>query len=194
MVFLLVLAGSLLSVPTALAAPKVIVPPGNSGIDQYFETVPGVGGSSGVHHHNAGHNTAVGSSTRQALRKLGANGRGAAAVADATAPTLVPKRSGGTSAAAGASHTNPTAPLPSSSGSGKHSGGKGKGSFSHRSSSHEPAVAAPSGSSGSPVGELVRAVTAGTNGEGMGALQPIILAVVVLAAAAYVWHRRRRSA
>lgn len=195
---------SLLVAALAWAAPAqagshAIVPPGNSGIDQYFETVPGVGGGVGVQHHKPTHNSSVSSHTRQTLSQLGANGTGAAAAADATTPTLVSQASSTGASGSGASSSSSSSPTTQGGGSGSGGGSassssSGGGSGSQQSPGTTPHQTSAAGSSGSPFGSLVSAVTSGTSGEGMGALQPIILLVAVLGGAGYLWHRRRRSA
>jgi hypothetical protein len=88
------LALTLLALAAPAAAQGQIVPPGNSGVDQYQESVPGVGGNrpSGPNGGSAaGTGAASGQSrispkTAQSLDKLGPDGKGTAAVAAATAP------------------------------------------------------------------------------------------------------------
>jgi hypothetical protein len=105
LVALLLLA---LSVPTGVAAQ--VVPPGNSGIDQYQESLPGAGGDrpTGPTGSAKGNVTETGSasesgglgephvspSTAQRLNKLGPDGRATAAVAAATAPRKAQGSSG----------------------------------------------------------------------------------------------------
>jgi hypothetical protein len=105
-----------LAMPTVAAAQAV--PPGNSGLDQYQESIPGAGGDrpTGPNGSGTGSATGVGSasgagsasgtgaalgrsrvspSTTKSLDKLGPDGKATAAVAAATAPG--PSRgSGGT--------------------------------------------------------------------------------------------------
>jgi hypothetical protein len=106
------LAGSLIcSIVLATAAvagaatQQTLAPPGNSGVDQYFETVPGAGGNVGVRPpppppaptptststSTAGPGTPGRGSGGQAQTthaRFGADGRAAAAVAAATRPSV----------------------------------------------------------------------------------------------------------
>ena len=108
-VALLVLA---LAMPAAAVAQDV--PPGNSGIDQYQESVPGVGGNkptggsgSGTAGTDATAGTAgtasgsgvtrISPSTVRKLDKQGADGKATAAAAAATAPAPTPARDLGSS-------------------------------------------------------------------------------------------------
>jgi hypothetical protein len=154
------------------AAVRTIAPPGNSGVSQYQEDVPtakgnrpsntitpgttngpgpssGSGSSSGAGSSSSG--GSLSSSTLRALDRQGSAGRGAAALAQATAPGQ-----GGAS--------RPT--------------GIGR-------DSQEPGS--------SPASSLVKALTGSSNGGGLGALLPIILAVTLVAATALALLRRRRT-
>jgi hypothetical protein len=82
------LVGFALAFPPTALAQQTIAPPGKSGADQYFETIPsakgnvappGGGGS-------AGGSGGSGSSGIRSLARLGKDGRSAAALAAATAP------------------------------------------------------------------------------------------------------------
>jgi hypothetical protein len=77
------------------ATRQTLAPPGNSGVDQYFETVPGAGGNVGVRPLPASAPTSAAGSgapgraasgQARALARFGADGRAAAAVAAATRP------------------------------------------------------------------------------------------------------------
>lgn len=91
----LVLVLSLLPAPAAARASKAtIAPPGQSAIDQYLETVPGAGGSSGAGTKPkltdpsvaARAEKAVPAATLRRLSHAGADGKAAAALAAAGAP------------------------------------------------------------------------------------------------------------
>ena len=97
-----------LTLPAAASAQTV--PPGNSGVDQYQESIPGVGGDRPTGPHGSGMGNASGAesasgagsasgtdaasrgsrispSTAKSLDKLGPDGKATAAVAAATAPS-----------------------------------------------------------------------------------------------------------
>jgi hypothetical protein len=78
---LAVLAGLCALAPAGAFAQGTVAPPGNSGIDEYLETVPGAGGN---HRPGTGHG-ALSPAAKKALDSLGANGRAAAAAGEATA-------------------------------------------------------------------------------------------------------------
>src|SRR3954454_1404545 len=88
LVVVLVCLGALM--PAAAAGQGSVAPPGNSGIDEYLETVPAAGGN---HRPGAGHG-ALSPAAKKALDALGANGRAAAAASDATAPVQAKGGSG----------------------------------------------------------------------------------------------------
>jgi len=73
-----------------LAAPasaqKQIAPPGNGGVDEYLETVPGAGGNRPVDPNGRPNRGGLTPSARRKLAALGKDGRAAAALAVASAP------------------------------------------------------------------------------------------------------------
>jgi len=81
----------LLAVPTtAIAqAPETNAPPGNSAVDEYFETVPGATGdrSSGAAGGPAGSGGGLSPAERARLERLGPDGKALADVIEATSPT-----------------------------------------------------------------------------------------------------------
>lgn len=143
----------------------VVVPPGNSGANQYVEVLPTAGGGrpSGTIHSggSGGGSGGLSPGTQQALARGGSDGLGAAALAHATAPTGQAARSG----------------------SGRHHGAS-NGSGANTSNS------ARSTGSVSPITTLVRAMTGSTHG-GIGLLLPVILVVLALGGGALALRRRR---
>jgi hypothetical protein len=92
-----------LAVP-ATATAQQVVPPGNSGVDQYKESIPGVGGNrpagpdgEGASGGSGGSGSTSGTGARgkatisprtaQSLEKLGPDGQAAGALAEATDPS-----------------------------------------------------------------------------------------------------------
>lgn len=69
-------------------AQQTVAPPGNSGVDQYFETLPAAGGNVGVHPPApvSPPSGAGGGAASAGLARLGRDGRAAAALAAATRP------------------------------------------------------------------------------------------------------------
>ena len=87
-----VLAALVFAAP-ALAQDEVIAPPGNSGVEEYLEVVPGAGGdkpASGGKSGSASAPTpaeALGADNAKALEAMGSDGKAAAAAAAAGSPT-----------------------------------------------------------------------------------------------------------
>jgi hypothetical protein len=177
--------GSLLVLPaTALAGNggHHSVPPGNSGLDQYTENIPGAGGNhptgGGGSHHPGGGGGGSGSSVTpgvaHTLDSQGPAGQGAASLAAATAPDVggnAPAghggKSGGSANAKGGSGTTA---------SGAASGGN----------------AAPGGS-GSGVDAIAAELTGSGVDNGMGIFLPIILGAALIGALGLVALRLRRG-
>lgn len=162
----------------ALASPGAAIaascaPPGNSGVDQYFETVPGAGcngsaGGSGGGGHG-GHGSGLSPSTSRQLASQGPAGRAVAQLVASTGPGA------GTSSANG----------------GSSAGGAGRG----KPGSSAVGTAVPSGRGSDPVSALLRPLVHGTGSGGTGLLLPLILLAALaaaLGAAGWGVVRRRR--
>jgi hypothetical protein len=194
--------GSLLAFPaTALAGHggHHNVPPGNSGLDQYTENIPGAGGNhptgggGGSHHQGGGgggNGSSVSPGVTSTLNSQGPAGQGAASLATATAPDV-----------GGPAHHGGTAQAPQ--------GGKGGGSANATGNANTHAKGANAGTSGgaahsgnaasgnSGSGSGVDAIAAELTGagvdNGMGVFLPIILGVALVGALALVALRLRRG-
>lgn len=183
-----VLAAFLLASPAAAkTCTKRVAPPGHAGSTQYFETVPtscgnapppsGSSTSGGPINH-----LGQGKAGLHALSRLGSNGKAAASLAAATAPTSAPP-SGATT--------------PSSGSVSKPSGGRGSGKSlgSGQGALSGSGQGTPSGSGlpwtgGSTSGALGNALT-GSDG-GLGILLPILMGLALIAAIALGLIRARR--
>ena len=196
--------GSLLAFPaTALAGHggHHSVPPGNSGLDQYTENIPGAGGNhptggGGSHHQGGGgggNGSAVSPGVTNTLNSQGAAGQGAASLATATAPDVGgPAQHGGNAQATQGGNTQ---------------GGKGGGSANATGNANANAKGgngataggaahsgnAASGNSGSGVDAIAAELTGSGVDNGMGIFLPIILGVALVGALALVALRLRRG-
>jgi hypothetical protein len=162
------------------------VPPGNSGIDQYTESIPGAGGNhptSGGHGGGGGNPSAVSPSVIRTLNSQGPAGRGAARLATATAPNL---RGTGADSTGGAGRN---ASAGNGGGSGAASGGN-VGSERGTSGGNDASGSAGSGSGARAIGAELTGSGADT---GMGIWLPIILGSTLAAALAFTVLRWRRE-
>jgi hypothetical protein len=175
--------------------PSTTVPPGNSEIDQYVESIPGAcgnekpsngGGSSGGSGGSGASGGSGGSSgsgggavpaaTAAELASLGEDGLAAAALAEATSPSESGGGEDGSSGVSGAS--------------GSDGGAAGaKGSNAQTSVDPESLEAAASGG-GSVLGALADTLTGGS-GEGGGAVLPVTLLAVLVGGLGFYFLRRR---
>jgi hypothetical protein len=172
--------GLLLALALPASAPaknRTYAPPGNSGVNQYVESVPTAGGKKPANSVHAGggsggggggSSSSIPASTQQQFARQGAAGRAAIALAQATAP------SGGSASARTGRH-----------GSGRSGNGATTGSAS-------PGTAPRTAAGFSPVSSLLKTFTGSTAG-GLGALLPIILVVSAVGAMAMAIFRRRRE-
>jgi hypothetical protein len=163
---------------TPAAGATKIAPPGNSGVSQYVENVPGAQGNVPtltIHPHPAGAagpaNGAVAATTRQALAGQGVDGARAVALANAAAPPGVH----------GVNRRH-------RSGAGATSGGQGPGGGVGAAGGSTPV----SGSVASPTSAVLKAVT-GSATHGLGALLPGILVASAIGAGLLAALRRRRA-
>ncbi|MGN6372918.1 MAG: hypothetical protein ACTHM1_07990 [Solirubrobacteraceae bacterium] len=90
-----------LSFAAPASASKVIAPPGNAGVGQYVEVVPGAGGSTPVGAH-ANHGPVLTSAQRQRLEASGGSGKALAAFVQRTG---VARSKASSAASSGGSHT-----------------------------------------------------------------------------------------
>lgn len=155
-----------LAVPQSADASRVIAPPGNSGVSQYVEVVPGAGGSTPVGSHPA-HGPVLTPAQRERLEAAGRSGK---ALASFVQQTGVANGKGSSASSASRAH-----------GQGRHGkagGGAGSGS-----------------SSGGSGGSLAPAVPASSTkaATGLGWGLPAALGAIALAAAGIAVLRRRAS-
>lgn len=148
----------------------VLAPPGKSGADQYFETVPTSAG-------NAAPPAGGSASPGQSLAGIGQGGAGAR--------TLARLGADGQAAAGLAAATSPTPP--------GHAGANaGNGSGSRRTASSPSGASSQGSANGSATGGLVDTLT-GSDSGGIGLVLPLLMLVSLLGAIALGFGLRRRS-
>jgi len=163
---LITILGLLAAILVAAAGPAVahgttVVPPGNSGVNQYTETYPSSGGEA-TGGGGRSPSSALGGRNAHRLEALGPEGKAAASLAASTAPSRE---------VAGEDRHREVA------GRTEHGGPASDGG--------EPA---PAGSSG--LSEVLGRAT-GASGDGaLGPLLPVIVLASIAWAAAYAWRRR----
>jgi hypothetical protein len=172
----LVLLLALALAPASVAGAASVAPPGNSGVDEYQESVPSADGNRpSKDHPDGGSGGGLTAAQKRKLDKLGPDGQAAAALADSTAPGAAD--STGSGSGSGGSGTG-------GSGSGASGSSSGSGSGSGAASiDDDPRYAAPS------VADAFSRAAAGSGG--MGAALPALLVVTVLGGAAWLILRRR---
>jgi hypothetical protein len=164
----------------ATATAGSCAPPGNSGVDQYFETVPGAGcnqgpggGGNGGNGHNGGGGggSHLSPTTNHQLAAQGAAGRAVQRLVSSTAPASVTNNR---------ATNGPRAK--------HHTGAKNKSAVGAASASIPPAPGR------SLISALLHPILTGSASGGTGVFLPIFLAaIVVLAIGALVMRRRRVS-
>jgi hypothetical protein len=149
--------------PPALAQ-GTNAPPGNSGVDQYLETVPEAGGNRSATGREG--DRGLPARTVERLRAAGADGEAVANLVSSTGPTRAEREAGR---------------------QGKSRGGREGGNQSDPSGQHAsaPSRSVPRNIAASAVG--------GSGPGGMGVLLPVLLAASAIGAAALVLLRRRQQ-
>jgi hypothetical protein len=159
----------------ALAKNKIHAPPGNSGVEEYLEVVPGGGGNKPA--KSKGSNGALSGKARRALGAYGKDGQAAANLAAATADT----------SSGGRSRSGRRGATP----------GTGRGAKGDRAAKRLAALAAADKGSGSGDGgvlsSLERAASTVLGGAGLGVGLPILLLAVLAGAVVLGMRRRSRS-
>jgi hypothetical protein len=156
------LAALLVLAPSAIAS-KVLAPPGNAGVGQYVEVVPGAGGSTPVGAHSS-HGPVLSAAQRQRLEAAGGSGKALASFVQRT----------------GVAHPKGTS---SKSASGHSAGGQ----------SPNKAKGLPAASSRSLPAAVPDSATRSAGGGGLGWGLPAALAAIACAAAGIAVMRRRAA-
>jgi hypothetical protein len=155
-----------LGFPAGALASVNLAPPGNSGVDQYFETIPGTGGNQPAVGPGSGDS---GSLSAAASRQLSAQGWVGQAIARLVSPPAGP---GGAPAAARARHTSRPAASDNASVNGS---------------------AAVSGSGDDAVSGVLHPILTGSSSGGVGILLPLFLAATLAVVVASAVRRRRQD-
>jgi hypothetical protein len=162
---LLIAAVLVVALPASASAKlRPYIPPGNSGANEYVESVPTAGGDNSTRNviSSGDQGSALAPATQRALKRAGADGRAAAAIANATAPR--------------SRHQHRGVQVGAGGGGGTAGGGGGAGS---------------SASGASAVGGVLRSLVGLQGPGGLGGVLPAILIATVLAfGAGRVWRRR----
>jgi len=185
MKFTALLAASLaaLAIPGSAFAGSC-APPGNSGVDQYFETVPGAGCNQppGGHHH---HGKGLSPSTNRHLASQGGAGR--------AVQNLV-NSSGTAGISSGGGALPSTGGNPGAGGNGR-TGGSGHGASGGKNGAAGANPSAPTASGRSLVSAILHPILSGSNSGGLGIVLPLLLGgLLVLAVVGLLRRRRSRAA
>jgi hypothetical protein len=189
---------AVLALPASAAAhgrPQTIAPPGNSGVQQYEETIPTARGgqptssvrrgqlgrpTSSVHRGQGGPGASVGGAGSGAS----AGGSGIRSAISSSTQRALDSRGGGARAAASLNRT--TAPSRVHSATTGHRGDNGHARNGSRPDASDSAAASPASS-------LVHALTGAAASGGLGPILPIILIVALVAGSALAILRRKRT-
>jgi hypothetical protein len=181
LVLVMVLAAALMAPSAATAA--AVVPPGNSAVNQYTQTIPTSKGNKEVRQKGGGSpSKTLGNSATKKLQKQGEDGRSAAELAAAGTPA--------SAAAAGGSGSG------SGGGAIGNGGGSATGSSAAQGSSgidgSKAVAGADEGKSG--VGQVLGEVTGTSSSGDLGLLLPLAIIAACVWCAAYFWRHRRTAA
>jgi hypothetical protein len=174
---------AIFAVPSVASA-EYLIPPGNSAVNQYTESVPTSGGPRDINRGPKGGDRSpaevLGKDKAQRLESQGPDGRSAAQVVAATAPV-----SGGFEPAGGGGTQT--------SGSAPGSGGAAKGGTAAAPGGGGAAVQLEGQDGSSGLGEVLGQATGSSSGQ-MGLLLPLVLLATAAWALAFFWRQRDRRA
>lgn len=192
----LVAIAALFATPAAATVAEAVVPPSNSAAAQYTEAFPTSGGDKktdqAAHHRSPV--KVLGSHKAKKLEKQGPEGKAAAEVAAATAPTSI------------ATPQPAHAPSTPSNGGGGHNGGPGRsgGGGGASGAQQRSDVASAGGASRSPgseqdqggssgIGAAIGQATGLSSPGPSGPLLPLVILATVLWSLVYLWRQRRQT-
>jgi len=184
----MVLAAALMAPSAATAA--AIVPPGNSAVNQYTQTIPTSKGNKEVRQKGDGSpSKTLGHSAAKKLQKQGKDGSATAALAAAGTPAAA-AASGSGSGNGGSANGNGGG---STAGAGSATGAGGSAAQGGGGLDGSKAVAgAEDGESG--LGQVVGEVTGTSSSGDLGLLLPLAIIAACVWCAAYFWRHRRTAA
>ncbi|MBW8060152.1 MAG: hypothetical protein FVQ78_07435 [Solirubrobacterales bacterium] len=172
---------AIFALPSAAIA-QPLVPPGNSAVNQYTETFPTAGGNrdaeKGSNKGDRSPAKVLGARNARRLEARGQQGRAAAVLAAATAPSV------GVTTVQGATRGADRA----RGDAGKPDRRAGHAADGARTPSFR--ASEPSGSSG--LGEVIAQATGSSSSSQMGALLPLVIVGVIGWSLAYLWRQRKR--
>ena len=177
---LLVTAIALLVLPPAVHA-QYVVPPDNSAVSQYTETVPTAGGGQDTDRQGKKRRSpaeVLGTGNAKRLGAEGSQGQAAAEVAAATAPDV------------DSLHATPT--VDTQDGAQQKHGGTGDLPKAEipTSPAISPLSSDSSGSSG--LGEVIAQATGSSSSSEMGLFFPLVILAALAWSLSYFWRQRRR--
>jgi hypothetical protein len=177
-----VLVAALLAPPAVIAAP--IVPPGNSAVNQYTQTVPTSRGNKEVRHK--GHQSPSKTLGHKATKKLQKQGKDGQATAELAAA--------GTPAGAGSGGSGSGGPSGNGGGSTAGGGASGGGATPDGSGSGVSQAVAKADDGKSGVGQVVGELTGTSSSGDLGLWLPLALIAAAVWCGAYFWRHRRTTA
>jgi hypothetical protein len=172
----------------AVAPAQELIPPGNSAVNQYTETIPTPRGNrnaegKGKERRKSPEKT-LGARNVQRLEEHGSDGRAAAALATDTAPSTSVTEADDEAEAAGGG--------PRGGGNDGDSAGIASGKPVDRTPARHtgPAAEIPDGSSG--FGEVIGEATGSSSSGQLGLLLPLLIVAIAIWSVAYLMRHRRR--
>jgi hypothetical protein len=184
-----VLVAALLAPPAAIGAP--IVPPGNSAVNQYTQTIPTSRGNKEV--RQKGHRSpskTLGKNASQKLQKQGRDGREAAELAAAGTPAGAAGGGSGSGGggSAGNGGANGSNGFPQGGGAQGGAGSQGLGT----AGATKAVADADDGKSG--FSQVIGEVTGTSSSGDLGLLLPLAILAAAVWCGAYFWRHRRTTA
>jgi hypothetical protein len=190
---------AIIAFPSAASA-EYLIPPGNSAVNQYTESVPTAGGHREVDEDGKGRRRSpakvLGAGNARRLEEHGPSGREVAEVVAETAPSAdVPTVSATGSDDTGETSAGGFVAGGGGGGTGDGDGGSGTGSSSQgadraKADKKLPGTGAEMPDGSSPFGEVLGQATGSSSSGHMGLLLPLIVIGTIAWSLAFLWRRR----
>lgn len=201
-ILVLAVATTVIAVPSHAFA-ETVLPPGNSAVNQYTQTLPTPKGNVSVEGDSIGQpNKVLGHKNTKKLDQEGEDGRAAAELAAATSPS--PDNGNGSPTDKGGSGDDKEGSKNNGGGSGAGNGGNGSGNGGNGGSGGGSGSGSGGGNATTPIntsasqgssglGTVLGQATGSSTSGGLGLLMPLAIVLGLIWCMVYLWRQRQTA-
>lgn len=202
-ILVLAVATTAVAVPSHAFA-ETVLPPGNSAVNQYTQTLPTPKGNVSVEGDSIGQpNKVLGQKNTKKLDQEGEDGRAAAELAAATSPSDTDSGDGGSTGKGGSGDDkegskngaggNGAGNGGNGNGSGGGGGGSGGGSGSADVNTATKTIDTSASQGSSGLGTVLGQATGSSSSGGLGLLMPLAIVLGLIWCMTYLWRQRQTA-